>query len=121
MRRVIAANAHREEITDSDFELLFLSMIREAGLPEPVLHFRVLDDGRFVAEVDLAYPHLKIAIELDGAHHREEEVHERDLPRQNDLVLVGWTVLRFTWRRFTERPEAVVAEIRGAIRAARPQ
>ena len=47
---------------------------------------------------------LKIAIELDGSIHLEDDVRERDLPRQNDLVLLGWTVLRFTWKRFTERP-----------------
>jgi very-short-patch-repair endonuclease len=117
LRRVIAANVHRHEITDSDFELLFLALIRDAGLHEPVLHHRVVDVERFVAEVDLAYPLLKIAIELDGSVHLQSAVRERDLPRQNDLVLLGWTVLRFTWRRFVDRPDLVVAEIRAAIRA----
>jgi very-short-patch-repair endonuclease len=42
-----------------------------------------------VAEVDLAFPELKIAIEVDGGVHLLEEVHERDLPRQNQLVLLG--------------------------------
>ena len=85
LRRVIAANAHREEITDSDFELLVLALLVEHGLPEPVLHHRIFDGSRFVAEVDLAYPELRIAIELDGKVHLEPEVRERDLPRQNDL------------------------------------
>lgn len=118
LRRVLAANAHRDEVTDSNLELFALVLIREHGLPEPVLHHRVFDRGRFVAEVDLAYPELKIAIELDGAVHLEHEVHERDLPRQNDLVLAGWTVLRFTWSRMQTAPDLVVAEIRAAIRAA---
>ena len=73
---------------------------------------------RFVAEVDLAYPRWRIAIELDGAVHLRRDVHERDLARQNDLVLEGWVVLRFTWRRYTDRPEQLIAEIRTAI--ARP-
>jgi predicted transcriptional regulator of viral defense system len=120
MRRVISEHAHREEITDSDFELLTLALMREAGLPEPELHLRVFDGDRFVAEVDLGYPLLKIAIELDGSIHLDEAVRERDLPRQNDLILLGWTVLRFTWKRFTERPDLVVAEIRAALRAAGP-
>jgi hypothetical protein len=117
LRRVIAANVHRSEVTDSDFELLVLILLAEAGLPAPVLHHRVMDGERFVAEVDLAYPHLRIAIELDGAAHLQAQVRERDLPRQNDLVLVGWTVLRFTWKRFVERPDLIVAEVRTAIRA----
>jgi hypothetical protein len=118
LRSVITANIDREEVTDSDFELLVLSLLAEQGLPTPVLHHRVYDGDRFVAEVDLAYPHLRIAIELDGRVHLEEGVRERDLPRQNDLVLCGWTVLRFTWKRLVERPESIVAEIRAAIRVA---
>ena len=115
MRRVISENAHREEITDSDFELLMLALMREVGLPEPDLHLRIFDGDRFVAEVDLGYPILRIAIELDGSIHLDEAVRERDLPRQNDLILLGWTVLRFTWKRFTNRPDLVVAEIRAAL------
>jgi hypothetical protein len=35
---VIAANAHRDEVTDSDFELLVVALLLEHGLPEPVVH-----------------------------------------------------------------------------------
>lgn len=116
LRRIIAANAHREETTDSDLELLVIALLLEHGLPEPVVHHRIFAGGRFVAEVDLAYPELKIAIELDGRIHLDPVVHERDLPRQNDLILEGWIVLRFTWRRLQQRPESIVAEVRSARR-----
>lgn len=119
LRRVITANMDRDEVTDSDFELLVLALLAEAGLPTPVLHHEVLDGGRFVAEVDLAYPALRIAIELDGAVHLQPEVRELDLRKQNDLVLAGWTVLRFTYDRFRSHPERVVAEIRAALVASR--
>lgn len=116
LRRVIAANIHREEVTDSNLELLFLALLREHGLPEPELHFRLLDEGgHLIAEIDLAYPRLRIAIELDGAVHREREVFERDRPRQNGIVLAGWTVLRFTWRDLVARPEQIVVAVRAAI------
>ena len=75
--------------------------------------------GRFIAEVDLAYPGLRVAIELDGMVHLQSDVRERDLTKQNDLVLAGWVVLRFTYERYRRRPEQVVAEIRAAIAAAR--
>lgn len=119
LRQVILANAHRDEITDTDVELLLLVLIAEAGLPEPVIHHRIAEGERFVAEVDLAYPQWRIAIECDGSIHLDAEVRERDLPRQNDLVLVGWTVLRFSNARILDRPDAVVREIRDAITAAR--
>lgn len=118
MRRVILANIHRDEVTDSTFELLVLASLAEEGMPTPVLHHRVYDGTRFVAEVDLGYPQWRIAIELDGATHLQRAVRERDLPRQNDLVLLGWTVLRFSWQRFADRPDLVLAEIRAAIAAA---
>jgi very-short-patch-repair endonuclease len=107
----------REEVTDSHFELLVLALLAEHGLPTPVLHHKVLVGDRFVAEVDLAYPDLKIAIELDGKHHLDEDVWQRDLPRQNDLLLEGWLILRFTWKRVSEKPELVIREIRAALHA----
>jgi very-short-patch-repair endonuclease len=116
---VILAGAHRDEVTDTDVELLVLSLLASAGLPEPVIHHRVLDGGRFVAEVDLAYPQWKIAIECDGDVHLRSDVRERDLPRQNDLVLSGWTVLRFSRARVWTRPESIVAEVRAALAARR--
>ena len=93
------------------------SLLAEEGLPEPVLHHRVVASGRFVAEVDLAYPDLKIAIELDGAVHLDPTVRERDLAKQNALLLEGWIVLRFTWDRFRRRPDLFIAEIRAALAA----
>ena len=121
LRRVIVANAHRQEITDSDFELLLLALLLEHGLPEPVVHHRVYAGDRFVAEVDMAYPDRKVAMEADGPSHLESEVRERDLPRQNDLTLLGWDVLRFTWDRYVARPEHIVAEVRTAWDNAAPR
>jgi very-short-patch-repair endonuclease len=71
----------------------------------------------FVAEVDMAYPERRIALECDGDVHLEREVREKDLPRQNDLVLLGWQVLRYTPARYWTRPERIVAEVRDAYRA----
>jgi predicted transcriptional regulator of viral defense system len=119
LRGVILEHAHRAEITDTDMELLVLGLITGAGLPEPTLHHKVFDGGRFVAEVDLGYPQWKIAIECDGSVHLDPAVRERDLARQNDLVLAGWTILRFSYDRVRTRPDLVIAEIRAAIAAAR--
>jgi very-short-patch-repair endonuclease len=97
---------------------MVLGLILDGDLPEPVIHHHIRDGERFVAEVDLAYPQWKIAIECDGSVHLDANVRERDLARQNDLVLVGWTVLRFSWDRVRARPELVLSEIRAAIAAA---
>jgi hypothetical protein len=45
-------------------------MLVEAGLPRPVVEYRILDvGGGFLAQVDLAYPQFRIAIELQSLTH----------------------------------------------------
>ena len=66
--------------------------------------------------IDIAFPHLKLAIEIDGRLHEEDEdLFESDRWRQNTLVADGWRVLRFTWRMLKEHPEVVVAAILHAL------
>jgi very-short-patch-repair endonuclease len=66
--------------------------------------------------IDIAFPLLKVAIEIDGRLHEEDlDIFESDRWRQNALVADGWRVLRFTWAMLKEHPEAVVAAVRAAI------
>jgi very-short-patch-repair endonuclease len=84
------------------------------GLPRPVLqHEVVCGDDRF--RLDLAYPDPMIGIELDGSIHRRRDIWEADHARQNALILVGWTLLRFTWRDYRDRAKQLVAEVRAAL------
>ncbi|HJT91021.1 MAG TPA: type IV toxin-antitoxin system AbiEi family antitoxin domain-containing protein [Mycobacterium sp.] len=67
-------------------------------------------------KVDVAFPKQKVAIEVDGwAFHSDPEVFVKDRNRQNNIALLGWIVLRFTWLDLTEHPERVIAEIKHAI------
>ncbi len=73
-----------------------------------------LPNGR--AWLDLCYPELRIAIEVDGrAYHIWTDTWERDLRRQNQLVLAGWTVLRFTAADLRHRPGQVADQVRRAL------
>ena len=49
--------------------------------------------------------------------HAEIEVWESDHPRQNDVVLSGWTLLRYTRRMYLREPERIVREVRWALAA----
>ncbi|BBX01085.1 hypothetical protein BST36_13045 [Mycolicibacterium moriokaense] len=70
--------------------------------------------GGFV--VDIAFPKLKVAIEVDGlAFHSDADVFVADRQRQNLITLRGWKVLRFTWLDLTEYPERVIVEIKHAL------
>jgi very-short-patch-repair endonuclease/predicted transcriptional regulator of viral defense system len=97
----------------SDFEVLVERLLVDHGLPKPVRQHEVRSaKGWFIARVDLAYPEAKIAIELDGrAFHTDSEAFEHDRRRQNELVLRGWTVLRFTWRQLLDEPGRIVQTV----------
>lgn len=82
-----------------------------------IANYPVVIDGRVVAEGDFASPEHRLIIEIDGrAYHSDRQSFERDRARQNVLVLAGWTVLRFTWEQITGNPEAVIAQVRAAVR-----
>jgi very-short-patch-repair endonuclease len=76
-------------------------------------------DGRAVV-VDVAFLAERLLIEIDGERaHRGREAFVNDRRRQNTLVGAGYTVLRFTWWDLTQRPDAVLAEIRRHLARAR--
>lgn len=120
LRQVIATNAHRDEVTDSDFEHLVLALFAERGVPQPVLHHEVRTAGRLVAELDLAWPLIKLAVELDGQHHRERETWEADHIKLVELEALGWTVLPFTWRSYVRDPDWLVRTVLDAHRRRQP-
>jgi hypothetical protein len=87
-----------------------------AGLPPPEVQFRVFDEGRFVARVDLAWPQWRIAVEYDGLWHvgsRGQMRHDRD--RLNALFKAKWHVIHVTADSMRDRFDAIVAEVRSAI------
>jgi very-short-patch-repair endonuclease len=72
---------------------------------------------RYVA--DFACVTLKLAIEVDGRIHEDEERTLRDLARTEVIERLGWQVLRITNEDVSRDPNAVVAAIRRAAQAIR--
>ena len=72
--------------------------------------------GRFVARADFAYPDRGLVVEVDGFEsHASPRALQSDLHRQNELVALGWTVLRFTWADVVRRPERVASAVRRVL------
>ncbi len=66
--------------------------------------------------LDYAWPAARLAVEVDGyGSHSDLDAFRDDRQRQNVLVLLGWTVLRFTWADVRNRPAGVADQIRSAI------
>ena len=115
LRRVL----HRRRAavaTESELETRFVQLVRDAGLPQPERQYEVRDGLRRVGRIDFAYPERRLAIELDG-YGPHADRFQSDRTRQNRLVLLGWTVLRFTSADVVERPDQVAAALTTALAA----
>ena len=63
-------------------------------------------------QVDFLWPAQKLIVETDGARvHRTRDAFENDPVKAADLAVLGYTVIRFTWRRITREPDAVIATL----------
>lgn len=94
----------------SEAERLLVKLLREAGITGWRTNYPV---GGY--KVDVAFPAAKVAVETDGwAFHSDQEDFQNDRNRQNNIALLGWQVLRFTWLDLTEYPQRVIAEVKFA-------
>jgi very-short-patch-repair endonuclease len=90
-------------------------------LAPETLQLRVFTrDGVYYARLDLAWPSCLLAVEADGREtHDKPAALYQDRVRQNNLMLAGWTVLRFTWDDVYRRPSWVVAQVSAALQKLR--
>ena len=73
-------------------------------------YWLTLPAGSF--RIDVAFPALRIAIEVDGwAFHRTKERRDRDMIKANALSSAQWRLLTFSWEDVTQRPDYVLAAI----------
>ncbi len=96
LRPILEIRQPGYEPGDSALELQVARWLTGAGPPASAAQVpTVTERGRF--RIDLAYPDLRLAIEVDGwSHHRSRGSFDNDRARGNQLELAGWTVLRFT-------------------------
>jgi very-short-patch-repair endonuclease len=107
--REVASGSHAES------ELLLHALLQRAGLTGWQANYRVptASGPRFI---DVAFPAAMVALEVDGrAFHTGDAAFETDRARQNELQLLGWRVLRFTWKRLATDPDGVLREILAAV------
>jgi very-short-patch-repair endonuclease len=114
-RRVLRARTGR--VPESVFERRVDRLLERAGIRRPERQHPVVGPDGTVYRIDLAYPDLLIAIELDGIQFHGARRLVADDRRQTAFAVLGWRVLRFTWDDLVRRPEWVVACVAAAISA----
>lgn len=98
--------------TRSDFEVIFLELLDDAGIELPRTNYAVELAGQRL-ELDCAWPERRFGIELDSrAAHDTPEQFEVDRERDAILLADGWRIYRLTWRRLHAKPGEVLAEVR---------
>jgi len=75
--------------------------------------------GGFVAEIDLAYPRWKVAVEYDGRVHAEDDRQfAKDADRWAAIRAAGWDHVRVLHHHLRDGGGAAVALVRNALVAA---
>lgn len=98
----------------SVLEVMFGRVVERAALPMPRFQELIRHGNEVVARVDAYWPQRGLIAEVDGLHaHALAAALQQDLARQNTLVALGYTVLRFTWHDVVRRPESVVRQLAG--------
>jgi very-short-patch-repair endonuclease len=113
----LVARARRSERpTESALESKVEDVI--GTLPGLVRQFVVRrDDGTFVARVDFAVPHARIAIEAHSRrHHFGFDAPEADAAREADLLAEGW-VVRYVTDAERKSPERLRSSLLAMIDA----
>jgi hypothetical protein len=111
LRALIAEYRDGDELPDSVLESFALQLAQATG-HNPELHSKVFDGERRIAEVDLAWPEVRVCADLDGwTWHSSREAFVEDRVRDRALQRLGWMVLRYTWHEVSSDPESWVAQM----------
>ena len=117
LAKILEEGEFKRPVPGSPFERRLLHFLDAHRFPRPERQYEIFDDrGAFVARVDLAYPHLKIAIECDGKkHHFGTRSWEADVERRSRLAALGWRVIHVSWELLATRPNELLAILRRAL------
>lgn len=116
-RTLLEARTGEYVPTGSVFELRMVELLGAHGLPAPQRQVKVVLPEANVY-LDLAWPDRLLAIECDGMwDHATNIALPWDAKRQNEVQLLGWLVLRFTWKQLNEKPADVIRQIKAAYDA----
>ncbi|MGH8862323.1 MAG: DUF559 domain-containing protein [Jatrophihabitantaceae bacterium] len=110
-RQIRRLAADLDDGADAESERRLQRLLRRARITGWVTHLPFLAAGRRF-EIDLAFPALRLAIEVDGyAYHNADPRFQADRTKQNALIAAGWRVLRFTWADIEDRPDYVLGQV----------
>lgn len=107
LRKVLTTRFDMDERMLNSYELRAKRLFGSLGVAPPVAQFEVSYGARTYF-VDFAWPAHNLFVECDSMlAHSTPEQRQSDLRRQNDLIGLGWSVVRFTYSDIGDRPDYV--------------
>jgi hypothetical protein len=103
-------------LTRNELEERFLAICRDVELaPDSVNAWIAYPDGGG-AEADFLWRAQRLIVEVDGRDvHTTRRAFEADRRRDQQLLLLGWRIVRFTWRQVMFEPAYVAATLRALL------
>ena len=112
LRKALTAHLPELALANEGVEQAFVLLCERAGIPIPEVN--VYLEG---FKVDCLWRARRVVVELDSrlAHAQPAKV---EADRHRDLVLrrAGYTVRRYTWHQVTGKPQALLTDLRAALR-----
>lgn len=118
-RALREAAALARAAVDSPQETKTRLFLVDAGIPEPVVNFEIIDAGGvFVARVDLAWPRFMVCVEYEGDGHRTDARQFRvDITRRERVEDEGWRMVRITDDDLKDGGHELLRRVRAALAA----
>jgi very-short-patch-repair endonuclease len=112
-QRLPLGNQESDDGGRSELEARMLSLCRHHRLPQPEVNVKV---DRYV--VDFLWADQSLIVEVDGwESHRTRSAFEEDRARDARLAVLGYEVIRFTWRQVTRDAPSVARTIRALLQS----
>jgi hypothetical protein len=102
--------------TRSELEQLFLQVCRDINSPPDGVNVWIPYPDGGGAEADFVWHAQRLIVEVDGRDvHTTHHAFEHDRRRDQRLALLGWRVVRFTWRQVEFEPATVTATLQALL------
>jgi hypothetical protein len=118
---VLSEMQFQSTTTRSELEELFLEICRTIDHPPDGVNVWIPFPDGGGAEADFVWRDQRLIVEVDGRDvHTTNHAFEHDRRRDQRLNLLGWRVVRFTWRQVELEPATVAATLAALHAAQRP-
>lgn len=104
---------HSSDLSESPLESMSRGVFVSAGVPSPTLQHQVYGASGRQYRVDFYWPRSNLIGEADGfsKYANDPASFRREKEREDDLRLVGFLFVRWTWDEIVLRPETVTRRI----------